>query len=141
MNYPFIFQSNCCASLISPQCFTSTDLIQYKKICSFPGTALARRGIVLKRLAEILDLVMNMLVGPSLIRDQFKTPLDIDYPLRSISDSSFESSGIPLNFNVIQERDATTEANLDNENPPVNEKSEYSFLSSKGNVFSKNSCV
>ena len=84
---------------------------------------------MLKRLAEILDSVMNMLVGPSLIRDQFKTPLDVEYPLRSISDSSFESSGIPLNFNAIQERDAMTETNLTNEKPPLNENSEYlSFL-------------
>lgn len=79
---------------------------------------------MLKRLAEILDSVMNMLVGPSLIRDQFKTPSDVEYPLRSISDSSFESSGIPLNFNAIQERDAAEDTTLDNEKPPLSEKSE-----------------
>ena len=42
---------------------------------------------------------MNMLVGPSLMRDQFKTPYDEECSLQSFTEASFESSGIPLHLN------------------------------------------
>lgn len=89
-------QSNCCANVINPKCFSSTDLLQYKRIFSFPADALARRGIVLKRLAEVLDSVMNMLIGPSLMRDQFRTSYDSGFSLVSFTEASFESSGLPF---------------------------------------------
>ena len=84
--------------MINPKCFSSSDLLQYKSICSYPADALARRGIVLKRLAEVLDSVMNMLVGPSLVRDQFRTPHDRHCSLPSFNEASFQSSGTPLNL-------------------------------------------
>ena len=58
---------------------------------------------------------MNMLVGPSLMRDQLKTPYDRDCSLPSFNEGSFESSGIPLN--------------VDSHLPPVlsNEKTEESL--------------
>jgi len=99
--------SNCCVNIIDPTCFASSDLLQYKHICSYSADALARRGIILKRLAEVLDSVMNMLVGPSLMRDQLKTPFSKDHESQSFNASSFESSGIPLNLDSLMPTDRT----------------------------------
>ena len=90
-------QSSCCSSVIRPQSFLSTDLIQYRRICSFPATILACRGIALKRLADVLDSVMHFLVGPTSIQDQFGTSRDDKYPMKSFSETSFQSSGMKLN--------------------------------------------
>eukprot|EP00794_Sanderia_malayensis_P004582 gene4582-5184_t len=88
--------SPCCASVIKPQDFTNIDLIQYKKICSFPATALAARAIVLKRVAKLLDSVMSSLVGPSLSSEQFHRPRPNEYPLSSFDEYSFEPCGIEM---------------------------------------------
>ena len=75
-----------------------------------------RRGIVLRRLAEALDSVMNVLVGPSLLRDQFKTPIDEEYPLKSLSEASFESTGIPFDFKFGEEKDDGGDKSRENSN-------------------------
>ena len=41
---------------------------------------------------------MNMLVGPSLMRDQFRTPHDRHCSLPSFNEASFHSSGIKLSL-------------------------------------------
>ena len=75
---------------------------------------LANRSIILKRLADILDSAMELLVGKSLDRDQFRSPYEKSYPLPSFTDKSFESSGIPLSSNndeLPSDKDKSSERN------------------------------
>ena len=44
------------------------------------------------RVAKIMDSILDLLIGPSLKRDQFANPFAQKYPLNSYFDDSFEAS-------------------------------------------------
>ena len=58
--------------------FDQSNLIKYPSLSSFDSTLLCGRAIGLQRVAKVLDSVLEILVGPSLKRDQFDTPYKVN---------------------------------------------------------------
>ena len=76
--------------------FSSSNLVRYPKISSFSAETLAYRAVVLHRVSLILDSVLFLLGGSSLLHDQYlKLTHRDNFPLESFSESSFTSTNKP----------------------------------------------
>ena len=85
-------------SKISPALFDKSKLIRHPLISSIRPPTLAYRSIALFRIVSVIDDVLDVLVGPSLPRDQFDDLMNTsDYPLDSFTERSFEGSDSQLN--------------------------------------------
>lgn len=57
--------------------FDQSNLIKFPSLSSFDSPLLCARAVGLNRLAKVLDSVLDVLVGPSLKREQFDTPYEV----------------------------------------------------------------
>ena len=75
-NYIF-FQRDNLPKVINEEIFEKSSLMKYPLISSFPSLILSYRSIALVRIAKLVDSVLDILVGPSLERNQFNNPFEV----------------------------------------------------------------
>lgn len=63
--------------IIKADIFDKMKLTKYPQLSTFHPHQLAYRSIVLIRLAKIIDSVLDILVGPSIQRNQFDNPFEV----------------------------------------------------------------
>ncbi|XP_065667346.1 uncharacterized protein LOC100214952 isoform X3 [Hydra vulgaris] len=80
-NLPKVFRSDI---------FEKNNFIKYPLLSNVNATLLIYRSISLIRVVTVIDSVLDILVGPSLKRDQFHIQYEEKFPLASFSEDSFK---------------------------------------------------